>query len=135
MSTPKAGQLKPFMLEEKKDAHSRSVSEVTFNKWQGCMLANIKKEEKWLQLLSTTWQSKKTENRGFTGADADSKATQVDMMLEYIAQFAPNHLYRDITNRATSLSAIWTLVRNWAGLKTSGCKQQTYYAMKTSFET
>ena len=134
MSTPKAGQLKPFMLEEKKDAHSRSVSEVTFNKWQGCMLANIKKEEKWLQLLSTTWQSKKSENRGFTGADADSKATQVDMMLEYVAQFAPNHLYRDITNRATSLSAIWTLVRNWAGLKTSGCKQQTYYAMKNSYD-
>ena len=46
MASTKAGQLKPFMIEEKKDGPNRTISEVTANKWQGCILANIKKEEK-----------------------------------------------------------------------------------------
>ena len=46
MVNTKAGHLKPFMIEEKKDGLNRTVSEVTANKWQGCILANIKKEEK-----------------------------------------------------------------------------------------
>ena len=46
MSSSKAGQLKPFRIEEKKEGPDNSVSETTANKWQGCMLANIKKEEK-----------------------------------------------------------------------------------------
>ena len=134
MASSKAGQLKPFMLEDKKDAHTRSISEVTANKWQGCMLANIKKEEKWLPFLSKTWKPKKIKNRGFSGDSAVTDANQVDLLLEYIAQYAPNHLYRDITSRVTSLSAVWTLIRNWAGLKTSGCKQQTYFSVKNSFD-
>jgi len=63
MTTSKIGQLKPFMIEEKKEGPTRSVSEVTANKWQGCMLANIKKEEKWTTLIEKTWKTKKTENR------------------------------------------------------------------------
>ena len=87
------------------------------------MLANIKKEEKWIPFLSPkTWKVKKSTNRGFTGAkaaaEAAAQATQVDMLLEYVSQYAPNALYRDITLRATSLDTVWTLVRNWAGLKT-----------------
>ena len=130
----KIGQLKPFMIEEKKEGPSRSVSEVTANKWQGCMLANIKKEEKWSPLIGKTWGPKKTANRGLAGATADADCAQIDMMLEYVSQYAPNALYRDITLRATSLTAVWTLVRNWAGLKTSGCKQHTYFTVKQSFD-
>ena len=130
----KIGQLKPFMIEEKKEGPSRSVSEVTANKWQGCMLANIKKEEKWSPLIGKTWGLKKTANRGLAGATADADCAQIDMMLEYVSQYAPNALYRDITLRATSLTAVWTLVRNWAGLKTSGCKQHTYFTVKQSFD-
>ena len=54
-------------------------------------------------------------------------------MLEYVSQFAPNCLYRDITSRATSLNDVWKLVRNWAGLKSSGCKQLVYFNTKKSF--
>ena len=84
--------------------------------------------------MSSTWSGKKISNRGFTGDKAAANATQVDLLLEYIAQYAPSHLYRDITNRSTSLAAVWTLIRNWAGLKTSGCKQQTYYSVKNSYD-
>ena len=134
MSSSKVGQLKPFMIEEKKEGPSRSVSEITANKWQGCMTANIKKEEKWVPLMTKTWQPKKTASRGFTGASAADDNTQVDLMLEYVSQYAPNALYRDITLRATSLAAVWTLVRDWAGLKTSGCKQHVYYTVKRGYD-
>ena len=110
------------------------MSEVTANKWQGCILANIKKEEKWISLLDKTWKAKKNANKGLAGADAAATCAQADLMLEYVSQYAPNALYRDITLRAPSLAAVWTLVRNWAGLKTSGCKQHTYYTVKHSFD-
>ena len=117
--TSKVGQLKPFMIEEKKEGPQKSVSEVTANKWQGCMVANIKKEEKWVPLMSKTWEPKKITNRGLTGATAAQDCIQVDQMLEYVSQYAPNALYRDITLRATSLSAVWTLVRAASSKSTS----------------
>ena len=131
----KIGHLKPFMIEEKKEGPNQVVSETTANKWQGIILANIKKNETWIPLLNKDWKVKKVANRGFTGAQAAETAVQVDQMLEYLSQYAPNCLYRDITLRATSLSAVWILVRNWAGLKSSGCKQQVYYNVKHSFVT
>ena len=135
MASSKIGQLKPFMLEEKKEGPNNTISEVTANKWKGAILANIKKEEKWVSLIPRTWEQKKTVNRGLTGTNAASKATQIDLMLEYVSQYAPNALYRDITKRATSLEAVWLLIRNWAGLKTSGCKQQSYFRIKHSYNS
>ena len=116
MASSKVGQLKPFMIKEKKEDPYNVISEVTANKWKGCMIANIRKEEKWVPLMSRAWEQKKSPNRGFTGTDAATNSNRVDAMLEYVSQYAPNALYRDITKRATSLDAVWTLVRNWAGL-------------------
>ena len=59
MASSKAGQLKPFMIEEKKEGPDNVISEVTANKWKGSILANIKKEEKWVTLISRTWEPKK----------------------------------------------------------------------------
>ena len=71
----KIGQLKPFMLEEKKEGPNKTVSETTANKWQGCIIANIKKEEKWLPFLSPkTWGQKKATNRDITGGEAAATA-------------------------------------------------------------
>ena len=80
------------------------------------------------------WQPKKVTNRGITEDTAIQDVLQIDLMLAYLAQYAPKALYRDITLRATSLSAVWTLVRQWAGLKSSGCKQHVYYQMKHTYE-
>ena len=49
---------------------------------------------------------------GLAGATAADDSTQVDQMLENVSQYAPNALYRDITVRATSLAAVWTLDRD-----------------------
>ena len=56
MASSKIGQLKPFMLEEKKEGPNNTISEVTANKWKGAILANIKKEEKWVSLIPRTWE-------------------------------------------------------------------------------
>ena len=130
----KVGHLKPFMLEEKKEGASRTVSETTVNKWKGCILANVKKEEKWIPFVSKKWKPKKVSNRGLEGNSAEADSLQIDTLLEYVSQYAPNALYRDITQRSTSLDEVWLLVRNWAGLKSSGSKQQTYYAVKNSYD-
>ena len=58
-SGSKVGQLKTFMLEEKKEGPDNAISETTFNKWKGCMVANVKKEDKWLPFVSQTWLSEK----------------------------------------------------------------------------
>ena len=126
----KVGHLKPFYIEEKKEGPNQTVSDATFNKWQGSILANIRKEERWATVMTLTWQAKKVTNRGVTVENAQ----QIDLMLAYIAQYAPSVLYRDITQRATDLNSVWTLIRNWAGLKSSGCKHYVYYQLKQNYE-
>ena len=126
----KVGQLKPFYLEEKKEGPSQSISDATFTKWQGSILSNIRKEDKWTPFISRTWSHKKEPNRGFTSNTAEADSKQVDLMLAYIAQYALSVLYRDITQRSTSLESVWTVIRQWAGLKSSGCKHYTYYQLK-----
>ena len=128
----KATQLKPFLIEERREGPLNAISEATANKWQGNLTANIRKEESWLPLVNAVWSGKKTPNRGFPEDDTAS-SNSVQQMLEYVSQFAPNCLYRDITTRATSLNEVWLLVRNLAGLKSSGCKQLVYYNTKKSF--
>ena len=63
---------------------------------------------------------------------ADAK--QVDPMLAYLAQYAPGVLYGDITQRATSLASVWEVIRQWAGLKSSGSKHYTYYQLKETYD-
>ena len=70
----KAGQLKPFYLEDKKEGPSQTISDATFTKWQGSIIANIRKEEKWAPFLTTNWLTKKVPNRGFDSATAVADA-------------------------------------------------------------
>ena len=51
MAPRKVGQLKPFLIEEKREGPLNAISEATANKWQGNITANIKKEENWLLSL------------------------------------------------------------------------------------
>ena len=145
MTTNKVGYLKPFNLEDRKDTNG-SVNETTVNKWQGCMIQNVRKDQRWILLLELEWQPKRVNNRGVVGrpavagppvvpaVPAAAVAADIDAMLEYVSQFSPNCLYRDITTRATSLQAVWRLVRDWAGLKSSGCRQQAYWQVKRSYD-
>ena len=130
----KIGQLKPFYLEDKKEGPSQTISDATYTKWQGSILANIRKEDKWTPFLTTNWSPKRIPNRGFNTNTAVADAKQVDLMLAYLAQYAPGVLYRDITQRATSLASVWEVIRQWAGLKSSGSKHYTYYQLKETYD-
>ena len=59
----KVGVLKPLNILDRKDPDGR-VSEVTANKWQGCILQNLGKEPNWIPLRNLTWEQKKVANRG-----------------------------------------------------------------------
>ena len=107
----KVGQLKPFMIEEKKEGPTRSVSETTANKWQRCMIANIKKEEKWIPFLSPkTWKVKKVATRGFTGDEAAANTTQVDALLEYVSQYAPTPFTETLPSEPPALTLFGLLL-------------------------
>ena len=92
----KVGVLKPFRIEDRKDANNR-VSETTANKWKGSVLQNIRKEPRWNPLLDLTWRPKKIPNRGpeprpaaegpppVPAVPAAEVAADVDSMLEYIS--------------------------------------------------
>ena len=109
-------------IEDRKDANNR-VSETTANKWKGSVLQNIRKEPRWVPLLDLVWRPKKVPNRGLDPRPAQAGpppvpevpaaaiAADVDSMLEYISQYAPNSLYRDITVRSTSLNNVWEASR------------------------
>ena len=132
----KAGHIKPFSLEDRKEGPDK-VSEVSVNKWQGCIIANVKREEKWHKFLpagdKSEWQPKKVMDRGFNGETKAADALQLNAMLKYVSQYAPNCLYRDITLCSRSLQNIWTLICDWAGLKTVGCYHKLYFKTKQTF--
>ena len=67
-SNTKVGVLKPFNIADRKDPDGR-VSEVTANKWQGCILQNLSKEPNWIRLWNLTWEQKKVANRGVEGCE------------------------------------------------------------------
>ena len=110
---------------------------MTVNKWIGNLNANLRKVDEWKDFLSggasTEWRAKKVPDRGFSDANK-ADALKVDAILEYIAQFAPGCLYRDITSRATSIKQVFEIVREWAGLQSFGSCHQTYYQTKRSFK-
>ena len=93
MAAPKAATIKPFMLEEKKEGPRQVVSEISVNKWIGCVITNIKMETNWYPFTVTgySWDQKKVVNQGKEDAGI---AQNIEAMLEYIGQYAPNCLPR-----------------------------------------
>ena len=134
----KAATIKPFKLQEFQDEVTGKVPEVKVNQWQGILLANIEENDEWTALIvpggDAIWESKKTEHRGFAGGNAERSAKRLNQLLQYIAQYAPGCLYRDITGCALSLAGVWKLIRTWAGLKSRGNYHQSYSQVRASFK-
>ena len=61
------------------------------------------------------------------------KVITVDDMLTYIAQYAPEVLFRDITKRSNSLAEVWRCVLEWANIKVAGSKHQEYNNLRNSY--
>ena len=134
-----AGQYKSsklFNLDDRRRQTGRSITEVDVFQWKSTLLEELRKNAQFTNHLKSTsaWKPPKVTNRGFEGADAEAQSKQVDDLLTKIASYAPSCLVRAISKRTTCLEDIWSLVRDWAGIQTTGSKHLDYYRVKRSWK-
>ena len=127
---------KLFNLEDRKRQTGKPTTEVDIFQWKSTLLEELRKNDQFTDHLKPTsaWQSPKVENRGFTGTDAEKKSKQVDDLLTKVASYSPSCLVRAISKRTSSLEDIWSLVRDWAGIQTTGSRHLDYYRVKRSWK-
>ena len=135
----KATSLKPFHLEEKKSGPKSTIQDATYRKWQQTLEANIRRNEDWVRVLNQTWNHNEDnlgmEARvGANAASAETLANHVLGILTYIATYAPNCLYRDITKRCSSVKEVWEKVRDWANLSSVSTGFHTYAQLQHSYD-
>ena len=127
---------KLFNIEDRKRHTGKPTTEVDIFQWRSTLLEELRKNDQFTDHLknTATWKPPKHDNRGFVGADAEKKAKQVDDMLTKIASYSPSCLVRAISKRTTCLEDIWALVRDWAGIQTTGSRHLNYYRVKHSWK-
>ena len=135
----KATSLKPFHLEDKKSGPKSTIQEATFQKWKQTLEANVRHNDKWSGVFKLTWDHGQ-ENMGMqarvapNAASAAQQADYITAMLTYIATYAPNCLFRDITRRCSSVKEIWETVRDWANLSATSSGFHTYAQLQQSYD-
>ena len=117
---------------ERKTGPRNNVSETDICQFVQILTTNIRLNEKWSKFTQANaeWKPHRVLNRGFLDDTAETDAANVDAMLAYIASYSPKHLLREITERSTSLSSIWALLRKWAGIQPTGLKLLEYSRMQ-----
>ena len=128
---------KPYLLEDCKSSPHDKISEVEFERWKGVMLANLKKNPKFLPFLNSTWGKQSANNRDQVDDDestAVDKSSQIDALLAHMSHYGPSALQRDIIRRCKSLDEVWKSIRTWAGLKISGNSVLAYYKACHSYD-
>ena len=118
---------KPYIREECQSGPLDKIPEPEFERWKGILQANILKNPKSLEKASST-------NRGQVGDQAVQDSQNIEALLVHISHYGPTALQRDITHRCTSLQEVWTIIRKWAGLKSSGITLQSYYQARHSWD-
>ena len=100
-------------------------------------MQNLRKEDRFQEYFNLVWDvklpNKNLQRDGDTDVVVRNRVTVVDDMLTYIAQYAPEVLFRDITKRCNSLTEVWQCVLEWANIKVSGSKHQEYSDLKDSY--
>ena len=127
---------KPFYLVSRKAGPKNSVSETDICQFVQIVTENLRLNPAWKPFANNakTWEPRRVTNRGFTGTDAVDEAEAVSGMLNYIASYAPPHLLREITERCTSLPAVWSLLRKWAGIQPTGLKILEYSRLQQAWD-
>ena len=126
--------MKPFSLDARK-VTKPVLTDVDLAQWKEVIMANVKSEEDWVPLIGLEWKNYKAVNRGLlVGDDLPGQARKLQKMITFIATYAPSSLFKEITQRSTSLAAIWEVVRKWAGVRASSSKHLTYARLRLSFD-
>ena len=112
-----AKALKPWALTEYESITS-------FESWKSNIEFILGLEEKFQPFLqpNVTWRryTKNCKNRGFTGQNAATKASNLELMLGQIANFAPVISRGTIVKNSTSLTSIWEAIRLYYGILSNG---------------
>ena len=126
---------KLFNIEDRKRQTGIATTEVDVFQWKSVLLEELRKNADFAPYLETgaTWGIAKSPNRGFLGDTAADKAKAVDAMLTKIASVAPRCLVRSINKRTTSLEDVWSLIKDWAGIQSTGSKHLDYFRVKKSW--
>ncbi len=111
---------------------SRSETITSFNAWKDQFLYVLSFNKNFTIFLAAnaTWAKASTANpfRGFTddtgenGKTKEDKLKHLDLFLGQIANYAPVISRNQITKNSTSLSSIWSKLREHYGIQTSGAK-------------
>ena len=125
--------MKPIPLDFKK-ASKPVLTEVDLAQWREVIISNIKAEADWVPFLKSEWKASKVENRGLDGDNVAARSRNLDRMITFVATYAPSALFKEITQRSTSLAAVWEVIRKWAGVRASSSKHLTYSRLKHSFD-
>jgi hypothetical protein len=93
----------------------------TFESWRNQLIACLSQTSSFAAFLKpgATWPKKRNALvfRGYTGADAASKAALLDIMLCHIANLVPVLSRHSITKNSTSLDCIWEAIRQYYGIQ------------------
>ncbi len=97
----------------------------SYSKWQSNLRFHLSIRNEFAPYLETQWSTAATANRGLID-DGDpievanrktavQKNIMLERMLEFVAQYAPSLLYRDIIKKSTSIAWVWTRIRRHYG--------------------
>ena len=99
---------------------SEHESQATLKAWKDNLMCFLSQEEIFRPFLlpGVTWGKKTKRNpfRGFTGSDAASKATVLELILLRIAVFAPVLSRHTVVKNSASLNSIWDSLCLYYGL-------------------
>ena len=99
---------------------SEQESQTTLKAWKDNLMCFLSQEEIFRRFLlpGVTWGKKTKRNpfRGFTGSDAASKTTILELILLRIAVFAPVLSRHTVIKNSTSLNSIWDSLCLYYGL-------------------
>ena len=127
---------KLFNIEDRKRHTGVAITEVDVFQWKSTLLEELRKNKDFTEHIQfgATWGNSREPNRGFTDDDAEDKAKAVDSLLTKISSCAPQCLVRSINKRSTSLDDVWTLIRDWAGIHSTGSRHLDYFRAKKSWK-
>ena len=98
----------------------------SFESWRNQMITSLSETGSFAAFLKpgVTWSKKRNAIvfRGYTGADAATKAALLDVMLCHIANLVPVLSRHTITRNSTSLDSIWEALRQHYGIQAHGAR-------------
>ena len=128
---------KLFNLDDRKRQTGKAITEVDIFQWKSTLLEELRKNLQFTDHLqpTATWKPPKVAHHGFADADAESKSKQVNDLLTQISSCSPSCLARVFSKLTGCLKDIWTLVRDWAGIQTTGSRHLDYFGVKKSWKS